>query len=142
MFFTRINEKNNCIFVLKQVDLLTSSTNFIKNLSVVFFFATLLHLASCSRQSDFSAPNQSAVVKPILADRYPTTPDEIELVGNLSKITDIFKVLYQDNANVKLVNASIYARVFPDETVLLGDLIFPSQSRLTQFSRFDSLSRA
>ena len=43
---------------------------------------------------------------------------------------------------LKLVNASIYARVFPDETVLLGDLIFPSQSRLTQFSRFDSLSRA
>lgn len=134
--------KNNFNFNLRQVDLLTSSTNFMKNLSAVFFIATLLHLASCSRQSDFSAPNQSAVEKPILADRYPTTPDEIELVGNLSKITNIFKVLYQDNANVKLVNASIYARVFPDETVLLGDLIFPSQSRLTQFSQFDSLSRA
>jgi hypothetical protein len=134
--------KNNFNFNLIQVDLLTSSTNFMKNLFTVFFVTALLHFTSCVRQRDLPAPDQSIAEKPSLPVRYPTTPDEIALVENLSKVTDIFKLLYQDNANVKLVNASIYARVFPDETVLLGDLIFPSQSRLTQFSRFDSLSRA
>lgn len=75
-----------------------------------------------------------------MADRYPSTPEELRLVDQLSKITGIFKVLYKDNANVRLVNAAIYARVFADETVLLGDLIFPAQSRLPQYPRFDSLT--
>lgn len=113
-----------------------------KNFLVVLISFSLLILVGCSRQHDLPAKVKTDVEKPVLAARYPTTPEELALVDHLSAITGIFKVLYQDKANLKLVNASIYARVFPDECVLLGDLIFPSQSRLPQYPRFNSLTQA
>jgi hypothetical protein len=108
---------------------------------IVLLTSTLLVLVGCARQQDLSAPGVPEAEKVVLADRYPTTPEELKLVDQLSKITGIFKELYRDNANVRVVNAAIYARVFSDECVLLGDLIFPAQSRLLQYARFDSLTR-
>jgi hypothetical protein len=114
---------------------------FMKSNFIVLHSFVMLVFVGCTRQKDLPVAGLPAAEKVVLADRYPTTPEELKLVDQLSKITGIFKVLYKDNANVRLVNASIYARVFSDETVLLGDLIFPAQSRLLQYPRFDSLSR-
>jgi hypothetical protein len=114
---------------------------FMKSNFIVLLSFVMLVFVGCTRQKDLPVAGLPAAEKVVLADRYPTTPEELKLVDQLSKITGIFKVLYKDNANVRLVNASIYARVFSDETILLGDLIFPAQSRLLQYPRFDSLSR-
>lgn len=111
-----------------------------KNQSVVLLLSVILAVTGCMRQKDLPVPERSIAEKPNLSTRYPSTPDEIALVQNLAKITEVFKVLYRNNDNVKLVNAAIYAGVFADECVLLGDLIFPAQSRLSDYPRFISLS--
>jgi hypothetical protein len=112
-----------------------------KTILVVLIASALITLSGCVRQKDLPAAGLTGAEKVVLADRYPTTPEEIKLVEQLSKITEIFKVLYKNNTNVRLVNASKYAGVFSDECVLLADLIFPSQSRLLHYPRFDSLTR-
>lgn len=134
--------KKNIKLNSHQLKLFNCITNFMKNFLIVFLVSFLLTAFGCTRQKDIVSLDQPTSDKPALAARYPSTPEELALVGHLSEITEVFKVLYKKNANVRLVNASIYAHVFADETVLLGDLIFPAQSRLPLYTRFDSLSRA
>ena len=69
----------------------------------------------------------------------PITNDQIELVGNLKKITLILEDLYKEKKNIKLVNAAIYAKAYTDESILLKDLINPAQSRLSENKKFLAL---
>ena len=69
----------------------------------------------------------------------PITYDQIELVSNLEKITLILEDLYKEKKNLKLVNASIYAKSYTDESVLLKDLINPMHSILPGNKKFVEL---
>lgn len=69
----------------------------------------------------------------------PITYDQIELVSNLEKITLILEDLYKEKKNLKLVNASIYAKSYTDESVLLKDLINPIHSILPGNKKFVEL---
>jgi hypothetical protein len=69
----------------------------------------------------------------------PITYDQIELVSNLEKITLILEDLYKEKKNLKLVNASIYAKSYTDESVLLKDLINPIHSILPGNKKFIEL---
>ncbi len=69
----------------------------------------------------------------------PITYDQIELVSNLEKITLILEDLYKEKKNLKLVNASIYAKAYTDESVLLKDLINPMHSILPGNKKFIEL---
>ena len=66
----------------------------------------------------------------------PITYDQIELVSNLEKITIVLQELYQQKNNLKVVNAAIYSKAYTDESILLKDLINPSQSILPQNKKF------
>jgi len=69
----------------------------------------------------------------------PITYDQILLVSNLEKITLILEDLYKEKKNIKLVNASIYAKAYTDESVLLKDLINPMHSILPGNKKFVEL---
>jgi hypothetical protein len=69
----------------------------------------------------------------------PITYDQILLVSNLEKITIILEDLYKEKKNLKLVNASIYAKAYTDESVLLKDLINPMHSILPGNKKFVEL---
>jgi hypothetical protein len=69
----------------------------------------------------------------------PITNDQILLVSNLEKITLILEDLYKEKKNLKLVNASIYAKAYTDESVLLKDLINPMHSILPGNKKFVEL---
>ncbi|MEO6914759.1 MAG: hypothetical protein ABI151_03140, partial [Chitinophagaceae bacterium] len=70
-----------------------------------------------------------------LIDSLPVTSRDKELVENLDKLTDVLKVLYIDNSNLKIVNASIFAHAYTDESILVKDLIYPAQGRLATNAR-------
>jgi hypothetical protein len=57
-------------------------------------------------------------------------------VANLEKVSEVLKVLYLKQENLKLVNAAIFSKTYTDESILLQDLIFPEISRLPSNKRF------
>lgn len=101
--------------------------------------ALLIIVFGACKKQDF---NQNQVKEPLKVDERkveyrPTTRAEIELVENLSKLTDVFKVVYGEAKNVEIVNAAIFAKVYTDESILLKDLIYTEESRLTNSARFN-----
>ncbi len=101
--------------------------------------ATILLLTACKKEqlnpiTPYNGIDQSKVFK------LPTTPEEIRLVENLKKTTTVFKELYKENKNLRLVNAAIFSKVYSDESVLLRDLIYPEISVLKKSSKFLKLS--
>lgn len=80
-------------------------------------------------------------IDPSKVYKTPSTPEEKALVKNLVKVTEVFKELYKDKANLKLVNAAIFSRAYTDESVLLKDLIFPQNSRLNTIKKFGDYAR-
>jgi len=107
--------------------------------------AASLSLASCEKESfdrDLSKDNPSGAkpIDPSLIRRTPSTPQEVKLVENLGKVTEIFKELYKDKSNLKLVNASVLSRTYTDESILLRDLIYPQGSLLAKNPRFMALA--
>ncbi len=103
-----------------------------KGLLALFLFSTL----SCKKNTTDSKEgglDQSKVYQK------PITYDQIELVSNLEKITIVLQELYKQKNNLKLVNAAIYSKAYTDESILLKDLINPSQSILPQNKKFTDL---
>ena len=72
--------------------------------------------------------------------RKPETAEEKALVLNLGKITEVLKEIYKSRDVIKEVNAAIYAGVYSDESVLLRDLVFPENGRVSQSARFRELA--
>ncbi len=68
--------------------------------------------------------------------RIPETEKEKSLVKNLENVTTLFKELYKNNSNIKVVNAAIFSKIYTDESVLLKELIYPSTSRLNKSEKF------
>lgn len=101
---------------------------------------TLL-LSNCKKENILLNQNEPKVVDVSKVYKLPTTPSEISLVNNLAKVTDVFKELYKDNSNLRLVNAAIYSKLYKDESILLKDLIFPQESRLVQNKKFNTLTQ-
>jgi hypothetical protein len=64
------------------------------------------------------------------------TENERKLVENLGKLTEVFKELYKEKANLKVVNAAIASKAYTDESILLKDLIFPTESWVGKSVRF------
>lgn len=108
-------------------------------LTVLFclFFA-----AGCKKTSfaGEEAPAANRDVNPALVYKTPSTAEEKELVQNLAKVTEVLKELYKDVSNLKVVNASIYAKVYTDQSILLKDLIYPASSRLATSKEFARLT--
>jgi len=71
----------------------------------------------------------------------PTTSAEIKLVENLGKVTAVLQELYRDRINVNVVNAAIKSHAYTDESVLLGDLIYPDKGRVAQTPAFQKYAR-
>lgn len=72
--------------------------------------------------------------------KIPTTTEELLLVDNLNKITEIFKELYKEKSNLKVVNAAILSKAYSDQSVLLKDLIYPNGSWLSKVEKFNLLT--
>lgn len=111
-------------------------TNNTTRIILLSFF--LLTFAACKKQDI----QQSQVSNTLKVDESkihykPQSQAEIQLVENLSKLTDILKVIYKDKNNVKIANAAIFSGVYTDESVLLKELIYPDISKLTNNKRFE-----
>ncbi|MFY7900819.1 MAG: hypothetical protein ACOVNY_11590 [Chitinophagaceae bacterium] len=105
-----------------------------KNKLFLWLTLAIVGLASCKKEFN---PNKSEIgVGKTKIYKTPSTPQEIKLVQNLSKISDIFKEMYKDKSNLKLVNAAIYSKTYTDESIMLLDLIFPSESKLNNNKKF------
>jgi hypothetical protein len=102
---------------------------------------SLVVTASCKKEFSVKEGNADTELDKTKIYKLPATPEEKLLVQNLAKVSNIFKELYKDNANLKLVNAAIFAKAYTDESILLKDLIFPQGSRLNSNSNFKKLSK-
>lgn len=111
----------------------------------ILFFIVLIIITGCkkddnsSNKKDESKRNLS--VNENLVDKRPTTPEEVQLVENLKKITSVFKELYKDQNNLKVVNAAIYSKAYTDESVLLKDLIYPEIGIVATNKSFIALTK-
>jgi hypothetical protein len=101
---------------------------------------TLL-LSNCKKENIQLNQSQPKVVDLSKVYKLPSTPSEINLVNNLAKVTEVFKELYKNNSNLRLVNAAIYSKLYKDESILLKDLIFPQESKLIQNKKFNILTQ-
>lgn len=95
---------------------------------------------SCKKNVTEQQEVKRNTVDPSKVFKLPSTEEEKELVENLGKITEVFKKLYLDNANLKLVNAAILSKAYTDQSILLKDLIYPAESRLNKVEKFRRLS--
>jgi hypothetical protein len=104
---------------------------------------TFILLAAVSCKKDFSGQQEQSQksVDPAKVFKTPSTPEEKLLVENLGKVTEIFKELYKDKSNIKVVNAAIFSKAFTDESVLLKDLIFPKNSWLNKVVKFKTYTQ-
>ncbi|MFL5811147.1 MAG: hypothetical protein ACJ749_16615 [Flavisolibacter sp.] len=103
----------------------------------------VLLIAGCKKQSsgiDTNVPAPPRAVDPNKVYVVPSTTEEKQLVDNLAKITDVLKELYKNKENLKLVNASIFSKLYTDESILLRDLIYPSTSKLKSNKKFETIS--
>lgn len=95
----------------------------------------------CKKDATENFEQSTISVNPSKVFKIPSTPEEKLLVKNLQSVTDVFKVLYQEKSNLKLVNAAIFSKAYSDESVLLKDLIYPENSWLSQNSKFKGFSQ-
>jgi len=105
---------------------------------MIFFSFLILAFGACKKQDML----QSQIRNTLKVDESkifykPQTQAEIQLVGNLSKLTEILKVVYQNKDNVKIVNAAVFSGLYTDESVLLKELIYPEISKLRNNKRFN-----
>lgn len=112
----------------------------IKNLLFIALTGSLLFNA-CKK--DGSTPPiliSSKQIDPSKVFRIPETLAEKQLVENLAKTTEVFKELYKNKSNIKIVTAAIYSKTYTDESVLLKDLLYPQNSLLSNNKNFIKLS--
>jgi hypothetical protein len=103
-----------------------------KHTPIILVAAAFILTTSCKKEQQI----QKVSVNPSLVYQSPSTPAEKELVANLSKVTEVFKELYRNDFNFKVVSAAVKARAYTDESVLLRDLIYPENSRLLSVKAF------
>lgn len=109
----------------------------LKLLKVITATGFLLAGIGCKKQDlPLKQIESGTTVNPALVYHKPVTPEELLLVDNLGKVTGIFKELYKNNSNLKVVNGAIMARSYTDQSILLKDLIYPQNSRLSLNKRF------
>lgn len=108
----------------------------------IFLISSICIFSSCQKELSIqeSIPEKTEI-NPAKVYKIPSTPEEKLLVENLVKVTEVFKELYKDKANLKLVNAALFSRAYTDESVLLKDLIFPQNSRLNTVSKFGEYAK-
>ncbi|MBX9783302.1 MAG: hypothetical protein K2X48_08420 [Chitinophagaceae bacterium] len=109
-----------------------------KSLGVIAFLS--LYMVSCKK--DLQQANQltqELKVDETKISKRPETPEEKELVANLSKTTDILKEVYKSKDALKEVNASIAAKAYTDESILIAELIYPNTGVLGESKKFKEL---
>ena len=110
--------------------------------NVKLLVIVLAVLAATGCRKDFSGvqkPNERVDSTKIY--RIPSTTGDSLLVENLKTATEVLKELYKKTGNLKLVNASIFAKAYTDESILLKDLIYPETSRLRANAAFQAYVR-
>lgn len=112
-----------------------------RNNFVILLFSFLFLLTACSKEKQLGMPEKKALqVDPSKVFHLPTSMDEIQLVENIKKVSNVFQELYKDPKNSKLVSAAILSKTFTDESVFLSSLIYPQNSRVGTKKRFKSIS--
>ncbi|HPH36141.1 MAG TPA: hypothetical protein PL108_00685 [Sediminibacterium sp.] len=106
-----------------------------------FSFLLLIGLSSCQKESEQSRQKLKSEIDQSKVSKLPETEDEKTLVINLEKVSSIFKELYKDNSNIKLVNAAIFSKLYPDQSILLKELINAPNSRLNNSEKFKSYTK-
>ena len=86
-----------------------------------FSFLLLIGLSSCQKESEQSRQKLKSEIDQSKVSKLPETEDEKTLVINLEKVSSIFKELYKDNSNIKLGNAAIFSKLYPDQSILLKE---------------------
>ncbi len=113
-----------------------------QNTKLTLLAAFILIVAgSCKKEFSEQQEQKQKTVDPSKVFKTPTTTEEKLLVENLGKVTDVFKELYKDKSNLKVVNAAVFSKAFTDESVLLKDLIYSSTSWLNKVEKFKSLTQ-
>ena len=109
----------------------------------LLLFTAFISIAAVSCKKDFSVQQEQKqkTIDRAKVFKIPSTPEEKLLVENLGKLTEIFKELYKDKLNLKVVNAAIFSKGFTDESALLKDLIYPASSWLNNVAKFKSLTQ-
>lgn len=109
----------------------------------LMLLAAFILIAAASCKKDFSGQQEQKqkTIDPAKVFKTPSTPEEKLLVENLGKVTEVFKELYKDKSNLKVVNAAIFSKAFTDESVLLKDLIYPTDSWLNKITKFKTLTQ-
>jgi hypothetical protein len=119
-----------------------------KQLGILFIIISIF-LSSCTKDDlskNASCGNKVSVKEPLkvneaLVYQKPSTPEEIQFVENLKKVTSVLMELFKNQDNLKVVHAAIYAKVYTDETVLLRDLIYPESGIVATNYRFLALTK-
>lgn len=99
-----------------------------------------IFFAAACRKDPPRLPLPKTDVDPEKIIKLPVTTEEIILVENLKNTTEVLQELYKQRDNLKLVNASIFAKAYTDESILLKDLIYPEKSRLKENASFKKYS--
>lgn len=107
---------------------------------IILIFGILIIFESCKKEYQNEIIKSPKKLDESKVYKKPNTAEEVILVQNLSKVTDIFKELYKTKSNIKLVNAAIYSRTYTDESVYLKDLIYPNESILVRNKKFVNLT--
>lgn len=107
---------------------------------IILIFGILIIFESCKKEYQNEIIKSPKKLDESKVYKKPNTAEEVILVQNLSKVTDIFKELYKTKSNIKLVNAAIYSRTYTDESVYLKDLIYPNESILVRNKNFVNLT--
>ncbi len=97
-------------------------------------------VASCKREHNYGITNnKKATIDEKLVYRKPETQAEKQLVLNMEKVTTVLKDVYKDKEALKVVNAAIMAGIYTDQSILLKDLIYPTEGLLTTSKKFKEL---
>ena len=139
--FIILKDNDPPIITSKESKSLLTKLNNMKTKNLIIIGIGLFFASGCKKDVSTEAVNTVKTVNPGKVFTLPSTAEQKTLVSNLGKVTDIFKELYKDKSNLKLVNASIYAKVYTDESILLKDLIYPSTSLLKNSEKFKSYTK-
>ena len=111
----------------------------ISTLDLAIALSFILFFISGCKKNSVSDEKQTQTLNQALVFKIPTTVKEKQLVENLGKVTSVLKILYNDKNNLKEVNAAIFSKTYTDESILLKDLIYQENSRLSKSKKFIDL---
>lgn len=104
---------------------------------IYYYVLLICFIAFSCKKTDFKSKEIQANVAEEKVE-FPTTAKELRQVQINKDIASVLEYVYQDNKAYYEVNATIYSEYYPDEFVMLRDLLFPENSPLYKSEKFKS----